>query len=78
MALQRINIIQRHCKEHKSDSLGVNFVSLGFAQRKTFTDLIGLKRIENESRKLFAEQKTEQIVRVMPRLSDSYIVVIAT
>ena len=71
MTLQRISIIQRHCKEHKSDSLG-------FAQRKTFTDLIGLKRIENESRKLFAEQKTEQIVRVMPRLSDSYIVVIAT
>lgn len=45
-----------------------------------FTNLIGLKRIENESRKFFAQQKTEQIIRVMPRRfqSDSYIVIIAT
>ena len=54
-------------------------VGLGFAQGKTFMKLIGLQRIEKESRKFFAQQKTKKVVIIMPCgfESDSYNVVIA-
>ena len=73
-------MVVRFGGEHKSDGFCINFVGFGLAQRKTFAELIGLKRIENESRKFLAQQKSEKVVGIMSRRfeSDSYLFVVAS
>ena len=79
VGLHRVSVVRGFGGKHQSDGLGVNFVVFGLAQRKTFAELVGLKRIENESWKFFAEQKAEKIVGIMSSRfePDSYISVIA-
>lgn len=80
MSLQRVSVEIGSCHEHQSDGFCVNLVGLGFAQGQSFTELIGLNRVENESLQPFVQQKTEKMVGIMPSRfePDSYLGVVAT
>lgn len=52
--------------EDSCNGFGINFVSFCFTKRKWFSELTGLKRIDDKGRQLLTEKEPQNVVGIMP------------
>ena len=58
--------------KHSCDSFSINPISLGFTKTHTFSEKVGVQRIDNIGWQALVKQKSENVVAVMSSCLKSY------